>query len=191
MGHILNSRLRDGNDPDIQHKKESVIKTLFSENMLNASGIRTLARNEKRFRPGAYHNGNVWLWDTYTISLGLERHGYNELSYELDKRIWNVVDKYRKFPEFARGGDEEEPVLTNRIVDVWDNRYHFKNRLEQPPQEIQAWTVAAMYAVKYKRGQLLKNTGSMHTQTKGEPRQLEHEILMSLDPEIRGIANRK
>lgn len=168
MGHLLNSRLLDGDDPEIVSRRESIIKNLFSPDMLSASGIRTLARDEKRFIPTGYHTGSVWLWDTYYIAQGLERQGYYGLSEELKKRIWLVTDTTNLLPEFARGGDEPLPELNKRIVDIWDSEgldtkwdgqtvstvKGRTNRIEQPPQEIQAWTVAAILASKYKRDPL-------------------------------------
>ncbi|OGH13459.1 MAG: hypothetical protein A2687_02110 [Candidatus Levybacteria bacterium RIFCSPHIGHO2_01_FULL_38_26] len=181
MGHLLNSRILDGDDPEILDKRNKVIKTLFSKEMLAASGIRTLASDEVRFWPGRYHNGNVWLWDTYYISQGLERHGFYGLSAELNRRIWSVVDKFHKFPEFARGGDEPEPMLNTRIVDLWDETNNRRNRIEQPPQEIQAWTVAAMVDAKYKRGnQVLGRQERLPTVAiDQDKRQLEEEVFPS------------
>lgn len=176
MGHLLNSRLLDGYEPETVRRRESVIRELFSPDMLNASGIRTLSKSEKRFRPGAYHNGTVWLWDTYYISQGLERQGYHQLAQELNKRIWSVVDKFKKFPEFARGGDEAEPMLNTRIVDIEDSA-GFKNRIEQPPQEIQAWTVAAILDAKYKYGEKLLHPARSKIDQDPRKRELENAIL--------------
>ncbi len=104
MGRLLDSRILEGNDPDIIQKREAVVRTLFSDEMLAASGVRTLSNKEVRFRPGAYHNGSVWLFDTYLIALGLERHGYFGLAENLKERIGRVVTQFNKFPEFAKGG---------------------------------------------------------------------------------------
>lgn len=182
MGHLLKSRILDGDDPEVIRRKEAVIKTLFSEDLLASSGIRTLSNKEKRFRPGAYHNGNVWLWDTYYISQGLERHGYYKLTWDLNRRIWSVVDKYKKFPEFARGGNETEPMLNERIVDIWDPVNNRKNRIEQPPQEIQAWSVAALLDAKYKRGdQLLHRPEALPAvAVDPEKRKFEEQVLSSV-----------
>ena len=84
----------------------------------------------------------------------MEKHGYHKLASELNRRIWNVVDKFKKFLEFARGGSETEPMLNERIVDIWDSVNNRKNRIEQPPQEIQAWSVSALLSAKYKWGEL-------------------------------------
>ena len=42
------------------------------------------------------------------------------------------------------------PVIAKRIVDVYDSVNERENRVEQPPQEIQAWTVAAMAAIEHR-----------------------------------------
>jgi glycogen debranching enzyme len=152
MGHVLNSDLLLGDDPQILRKRDMLIKTLFSPEMLNASGIRTLSNKEKRFRPGAYHNGSVWLWDTYQIALGLEKHKCHKLAEELEHRTWNVVNKFHMFLEYASGGDSLEPEINTRTVDVFDEERQTLNRVEQPPQEVQAWTVAAILATKHKKG---------------------------------------
>lgn len=182
MGHLLNSKILDGEDPEIIRRREAVIRTLFSPEMLAAGGIKTLSSQEVRFRPGSYHNGSVWLWDTYYISQGLERHGYPGLSWELNRRIWSVVRKFKKFPEFVRGGMEQEPIINTRVVEVWDDNYKRKNRIEQPPQEIQAWSVAAIFDIKFQRGkQLLKRTGVISEKaTEPSKAKLEQEILSSM-----------
>lgn len=183
MGHLLNSRILDGDDPETVRRVEEVIKTLFLPDMLNASGIRTLSNQEKRFREGAYHNGSVWLWDTYYIAEGLERHGYYGLSLDLKSRIWKVVDKTRKFPEYVRGG-EAEPVLNELIIDLWDEKNQFINRVEQPPQEIQAWTVSAILSAMHKNDPLRRPTKRVPTQATGlDKRALEQEILGNLKAE--------
>lgn len=148
MGHLLDSRLLVGDDSEVAYRRESVVRQLFSPTMLATGGVRTLANNEIRFKPGAYHNGNVWLWDNYLIARGLRRHGYDALAHELEKRILADMVKTNEFPEFVRGGDGEIPEVTTRVVDVWDAKNKRVNRLEQPPQEVQAWSVAALLSIK-------------------------------------------
>src|SRR5690606_35785925 len=55
MGHVLNSKLLDGSDPDIVSKREAVIKNLFSPEMLCPSGIRTVASDSIRYYEDKYH----------------------------------------------------------------------------------------------------------------------------------------
>lgn len=149
MGHLLHSRLLVGDNPQIITYREAIVRQLFSPEMFTPSGIRTLASDEVRFRPGAYHNGSVWLWDTHLIARGLRRHGYHHLSNLLSEQLFNVVDVTHAFPEFIRGDGSLTPTPNNRIVDVWDNTYQRVNRIEQPPQQVQAWSVAAILALKH------------------------------------------
>jgi len=148
MGHALHSRLLDGDDPEIIRKREMTVKHLLSDAMLNVSGIRTLASDEVRFRAGAYHNGSVWLWDTHHIARGLRYHGYCDEADELDWRMLNVIEVTKIFPEYVRGDDSTIPCINRATITVWDSVNQRENKIEQPPQEVQAWTVASIYAIK-------------------------------------------
>jgi glycogen debranching enzyme len=152
MGHLLRSKLLDGEQ--YRHYREALVWQLFSPEMLNVCGIRTLATDEVRFRPGAYHNGSVWLWDTYYCAEGLRHHGYYGLAANLADRIHMVINVTQRFPEYVRGDDSNFPVINPRTVDVWDENAGRVNRIEQPPQEVQAWTVAADIARDYYSGRL-------------------------------------
>lgn len=174
MGHVLHSRLLEGDDPQIIHYRESVIRHLFSPEILTESGIRTLASDEIRYRPGAYHNGSVWLWDTHFIVKGLRRHGYNLLAENLAERLFHIIDVTKKFPEFVRGDNTPEPRLNTRVVDVWDEINQRVNRVEQPPQEVQAWSVAAILAMKH------YNAMNYKTERQQPRDEFEAEILDSI-----------
>ena len=146
MGHVLNSRLLSGDDPEIVRRREAVMNHMLSPEMQNASGIRTLASDEVRFRPGSYHNGSVWLWDTHHIAKGMRRHGYVKEARELDQKILNVPQVTFMFPEYVRGDDSPEPSTNQYIISVYDEINHRENLVEQPPQEVQGWTTAAILA---------------------------------------------
>jgi glycogen debranching enzyme len=148
MGHTLNSRLLNGDDPEIVRKRQAVIESILSPEMLNVSGIRTLASDELRFREGAYHNGSVWLWDTHHIAKGLRHHGYNDEANALDSRLLGVIESTKIFPEYVRGDDSDTPSINSATITLWDSVNQRENKLEQPPQEVQAWTVAAILAIK-------------------------------------------
>lgn len=148
MGHSLNSRLLLGNDADTVNKRQSIVAQILSPEMLNVSGIRSLASDEFRFRPGAYHNGSVWLWDTHHIAKGLCRHGYVTEANDLDLRILHAVNQTHMFPEYVRGDDASVPSVNTTSVILWDDVSKRENHVEQPPQEVQAWTVAAILATK-------------------------------------------
>lgn len=147
MGHLLHCRLLDGDDFQVKEYKEKLVQTLFAPDMINVSGIRTLSSSENRFRPNSYHNGSVWLWDTFQISLGLLRQGYNKEAEMLWEKIMNVIDITKRFPEFVSGSDNPTPQIPNQAVKVFDTKYNFEHFIEQPPQEIQAWTVASVVAI--------------------------------------------
>ena len=148
MGHVLNSRVIDGDDEEHVRKRLSILRQLQSPEMLSVGGIRTLASDEVRFREGAYHNGSVWIWDTHHIAKGARRHAddpeFEKFANDLGDRIQKAVDTLEEFPEYIRGSDEI--AVNTRVVDVFDTKANRINRVEQPPQEVQAWSVAAILA---------------------------------------------
>ena len=152
MGHMLYSRLLDGDDVETVRHCEAVVKQLFSPAMLAAGGIRTLADDQQRYRPSAYHNGTVWPAFNFLISQGLRRHGYNALAENLENRIMSTVDQTGELMEYVSGDGGSTPMIATRIVDVWDSVYQRVNRIEQPPQEVQAWTVASVLAIQIAHG---------------------------------------
>lgn len=151
MGHVLNSRLLENKDPETIRKKEAVIRQLMSDEMLAAAGIRTLASDEVRYREGSYHNGSVWLWDSHLVATGLRRHGYEDEADMLDQRILDVVDTTRMLPEYVRGCSDAIKINT-KIVSVFDENQNKPNTIEQLPQEVQAWTAAAVLEIKTRLG---------------------------------------
>ncbi len=150
MGHVLNSRLIDGDDPERTHKRAAILRQLQSPELLTTSGIRTLASDEVRYRAGAYHNGSVWIWDTHHIAKGARRHAqepqFSAFADLLDKKIIEVANLIGGFPEYVRGG--EHIAINTHIIDVNDAALGKINRVEQPPQEVQAWSVAAILVSK-------------------------------------------
>jgi len=147
MGRLLGSRLLDR--PELVPRRRRIVDLLFSDEFLADGGIRTLSSREERFRPRAYHNGNVWGCDNYLISLGLAERGFADEAQELRQRLVAACEKTHRFPEFVAGGEPGTDLLARRIVDVFDTVNDRVNRVEQPPQEIQAWTVAAMVAIEH------------------------------------------
>jgi glycogen debranching enzyme len=128
--------------------REAMVRQITSPELLTPNGIRTLAGDEVRFRPGAYHNGSIWLWDTHHIAKGLRRHEYHEIADEIDRRLLNIVTVTKIFPEYVRGDDSPIPAINTQTIVLWDETYRRNNQIEQPPQEVQAWTVAAILAIK-------------------------------------------
>jgi hypothetical protein len=86
------------------------------------------------------------------ISIGLEQRGFFDEAQELRRRLASFCRATHRFPEFVAGGEPGDALLTKRIVDVYDTDNGRSNRIEQPPQEIVCWTVAAMVAVEHTCG---------------------------------------
>jgi glycogen debranching enzyme len=147
MGWLLGSRLLDR--PEHAGRRRRLVELLLSDEFLAEGGIRTLSARETRFRPRAYHNGNVWGCDNYLISLGFERQGFRDEALELQRRLVASCRATHRFPEFVAGHEPGTELIAKRIIDVYDSRYERMNRIEQPPQEIQGWTVAAMVAIEH------------------------------------------
>ena len=152
MGHVLNSRLLEGDDnPDRVRKREAIVAQLLTPEMQNVSGIRTLASDEYRFRPGAYHNGSVWPWDTHHIAKGLRRQGYLDIAASIDDKILDINQTLGTFPEYVRGDNSDRPSINTHSIIVRDKATGKLNQVEQPPQEIQAWTVASILATESRK----------------------------------------
>jgi glycogen debranching enzyme len=141
MGWLLGSRLLDGRED----RRRRIVDLLFSDELLADGGIRTLSSREARFRPRSYHSGTVWPHDNHTIALGLERCGFADEAKEIRGRVVATCASTHRYPEYTAGGGGDP--ITRRIVDVYDEVNDRPNRVEQPPQEILGWTVAAVVAI--------------------------------------------
>jgi glycogen debranching enzyme len=147
MGRMLGSGLLER--PELEGRRRRIVELLMSEEFLAAGGIRTLSAREARFRPRAYHNGNAWGYDSYLASLGFEQRGFVDEAQELRRRVAAACRATHRFPEYVAGGEPGTELIAKRIVDVYDEVNGRRNRIEQPPQEIQGWTVAAMVAIEH------------------------------------------
>jgi glycogen debranching enzyme len=145
MGWLLGSRLLD----ERADRRRRIVELLFSDELLTDAGIRTLSSREARFRARSYHNGTVWPHDNYTVALGLARAGFADESAELQRRLLAVCAATHRYPEFVAGTENGADPVTRRVVDVYDDVNERRNRIEQPPQEIIAWTVAAAVAIEH------------------------------------------
>jgi glycogen debranching enzyme len=145
MGWLLGSRLLDGRDD----RRRRIVDLLFADELLADAGIRTLSSREERFRARSYHNGSVWPHDNYTIALGLDRCGFAGEADELRRRLRATWAATHRYPEFVAGTRDGGDPVTRRVVDVYDDGNDRPNRVEQPPQEITAWTVAAAVAIEH------------------------------------------
>ena len=147
MGHLLNSDILSGDEQEMKSKRDAIVDALFSTEMWSPNGIRTLGKSSVRFRPGSYHNGSVWPWDNYFIGLGLEKCGYKEEACLTYATIGLVIKRAKRYPEFVRGGEGARPLLNSAAIEVPDILYNRQNKVEQPPQDIQLFTVATAVAI--------------------------------------------
>jgi glycogen debranching enzyme len=53
-------------------------ETLVGKEFFNGWGVRTVAANETRFNPMAYHNGSVWPHDNALIAAGMASYGFKQ-----------------------------------------------------------------------------------------------------------------
>lgn len=183
MGHLLNSGILDGDDSAIVAKREAVIKNIFSPEMLGINGIRTLSSDSLRYDQDKYHGGTSWPWVTYYIALGLERHGLYGLSYELKKRAWSLYEATKILPEYGTGSNDPGERLVTKKVTIYDSTAPEKvHEVGQPGQEIQAWTAAAILAMKYEQGdRIFRPEQAVPIQALAEDQQIfEQGILDSL-----------
>ncbi|HUC88301.1 MAG TPA: hypothetical protein VMR95_04090 [Candidatus Binatia bacterium] len=172
MGHLLHSRLLRGKDPDITNYREAILRQLFSKEMIGLNGIRTVATDEVRYRPGAYHNGSVWIWTNYLIIQGLALNGYNLLANFIATKLLNDTNLTRRFPEYLRGDNDPTHRLNTARVVVYDSRAKRENVVEQSPQDVQAWSVAAILGIKLHESVEPKSTAFDNT--------IEGELLNGL-----------
>jgi glycogen debranching enzyme len=156
MGHTLNSRLLKGSEAYVVDMRERIVAQMSSPELLTPQGIRTLASDEVRFREGAYHCGSIWLWDTHHIAKGLRRLKYIDQADKLDARLLHIVEMTGMFPEYVRGNNTSEVKLNVDTITTYDELNQRENKVEQPPQEVQGWTVAAILATKRRVGRIQK-----------------------------------
>jgi glycogen debranching enzyme len=105
MGWLLDSRLLDR--PEHAERRRRIVDLLLSSEFLAEGGIRTLSAREERFRPRAYHNGNVWGHDNYMISLGFTRHGFHDEGQELQSRRSPLAEPPIASPSSSPAGSPE------------------------------------------------------------------------------------
>jgi glycogen debranching enzyme len=143
MGHLLASRLLGGADGAA--RAAAIAQALGQDDLTAAAGIRTLSTDALRYRPGGYHVGSVWPWENELIARGLRRFGHDEQADAIEHGVLESCARTGMFPEFVRG-DADRIAVNTEIVDVIEPGLG-EDRAEQPPQQVQAWTVAGVIAI--------------------------------------------
>jgi glycogen debranching enzyme len=82
-----------------------VARRLMEDDAYSGWGIRTIAENQARYNPMAYHNGSVWPHDTALIALGLGRHRQTALAGRLATGLFeaSLFVELHRLPELFCG----------------------------------------------------------------------------------------
>ena len=145
QGRLLDSGVLSSDEFSIYRKAIAVAMT--DSSMLGDSGLRTLSNSHVSYRPGGYHTGSAWPVDGVLTARGLLKQGFTEESLLVQSKIKKAIESCGGYPEFFRGDWPEKDLINRFIQDV-----QFRdesgvradtNRIAQPPQIIQGWTVAA------------------------------------------------
>jgi glycogen debranching enzyme len=121
----------------------ALLDSVTDPEILGPKGIRTLGKSNPRYRPGGYHTGSSWPVDSAIITRGLLRHGAKKQAFEIASRTIGAVEAVGGYPELFRSDNSEPAGVSRFIIDVHDPATNSLNRICQPPQLLQGWTIAA------------------------------------------------
>ena len=99
--------------------------------MLTAYGLRTLAAGHPAFRPGHYHRGGIWPFDSWLGWGGLRAQGLVAEAERVRAGALDALDRLGRAPELyavSEAGALEAIRVANRV---------------------QAWTVGARWALEH------------------------------------------
>jgi hypothetical protein len=77
------------------------------------------------------------------IIRGLLRHGAAREAKVVVHRTIKTIERVGCYTEMFRSDDSEPAGISTRVVDVWDRDLNTENRVCQPPQLMQGWTIAS------------------------------------------------
>jgi glycogen debranching enzyme len=97
-------------------RAERVMRDLMRPSFFSGWGIRTVAREEKRYNPMSYHNGSVWPHDNALIAAGLARYGHKSAIDSVFTGLFDAATymELRRLPELYCGfqrGRQRGPTL--------------------------------------------------------------------------------
>jgi glycogen debranching enzyme len=95
---------------------DAVMRDLMRPSFFSGWGIRTVAREERRYNPMSYHNGSVWPHDNSLIAAGFARYGHKDAIDRVFKGMFDAAAymDVRRLPELYCGfqrGRERGPTL--------------------------------------------------------------------------------
>lgn len=145
QGRLLDSAVLSGQE-FIGYRK-AIAAAMTDDCMLGESGLRTLSNAHPSYRAGGYHTGSAWPFDGVLTARGLLKQGFTRESVMIQEKIKKAIESAGGYPEFFRGDWPEADLLNRYIHDVESvdasGVRTSRNRVAQPPQIIQGWTVAA------------------------------------------------
>lgn len=87
-----------------RERGEAVARQLESTLFHTGWGVRTLAANQPRFNPMAYHNGSVWPHDNALCARGLARYGGRQAAVRLLQALFEAAVNFdMRLPELFCG----------------------------------------------------------------------------------------
>ena len=94
----------------------AVMRDLMRPSFFSGWGIRTVAREERRYNPMSYHNGSVWPHDNALIAAGFARYGHKSAIDRVFKGLFDAASymDLRRLPELYCGfqrGRQRGPTL--------------------------------------------------------------------------------
>jgi len=122
---------------------KELVNSVTDTEILGPNGIRTLGKSNPRYRPGGYHTGSSWPMDAALIVRGLLRRGARAEATVVATKSIRAIEKVGAYPEFFRSDESEKLGISRFVIDVWDAQLARSNRICQPPQLLQGWTIAA------------------------------------------------
>ena len=144
QGRLLDSEIL--RSPEFKSYRDAIAAALLSPELLGDSGLRTLSSTHPKYRAGGYHTGSAWPMDGVFAARGLQKFGYQHEAMAIALRIKKAIESIGGYPEYFRGDWPEGPPISHFIVDVEvpnDPDALVSNRIIQPPQLIQGWTIGA------------------------------------------------
>lgn len=118
-------------------RREDIIISVYPQLCNNPFGVATLSDRSNRYHPCGYHTGNIWLFDSAMCVISMLKIGRKDLAREIAHRVISTVEENNCYPELV--GLYGQNQLQ---IDVWDEHDKQPNRICQPGQPLQTWTLA-------------------------------------------------